>query len=135
MLIGVDLAKATDRLESAYDDAAGVTAQFNINVLARINEELDADFLLDDFEHQAFFDPDLSRIEMHLVSLKNQRVTIDGEHTVDFCADETIHTENSHKYTIDGFHKLAMESNWFPVTHWVDEERLFSVHLLESQSI
>lgn len=135
MLIGVDLAKATDRLESAYDDAAGVTAQFNINVLARINEELGANFLLDDFEHQAFFDPDLSRIEMHLVSLKNQRVTIDGEHTVDFCADETIHTENSHKYTIDGFHNLAMESNWFPVTHWVDEERLFSVHLLESQSL
>jgi dimethylhistidine N-methyltransferase len=135
MLIGVDLTKATERLESAYDDAAGVTAQFNMNVLTRINEELDADFLLRDFEHQAFFDHDLSRIEMHLVSLKNQRVTIDGEHTVNFRTNETIHTENSHKYTIDGFHALAKKSDWSPVTHWVDEERLFSVHLLESQPI
>lgn len=133
MLIGVDLAKATDRLERAYDDAAGVTAQFNKNILTRMNEELGADFRLNQFAHQAFFDRDLSRIEMHLVSLADQRVSIDGEYRVNFRAGETIHTENSHKFTIDGFSQLAKKAGWSPVKHWIDDERLFSVHLLENQ--
>ena len=133
MLVGVDLSKAIDRLESAYNDAAGVTAQFNKNVLARINDELGADFVLSNFGHQAFFDRDRSRIEMHLVSLVDQRVSIDCDYSVEFRAGETIHTENSHKYTIDGFSQLAKKAGWAAVKHWVDDERLFSVHLLENQ--
>lgn len=130
LLIGVDLAKSAERLEEAYDDSAGVTAQFNKNVLARINEELDADFDLSRFGHQAFFDDELSRIEMHLVSLADQRVTIDGLHNIEFQAGESIHTENSHKFTIDGFKRLAAKAGWTPVEHWVDTEQLFSVHYL-----
>jgi len=132
MLIGVDLTKAVNKLERAYDDAAGVTGRFNKNVLTRINEELDADFVLKNFAHQAFFDRDRSRIEMHLVSLADQRVSIDGMHKVEFRAGETIHTENSHKYSIDGFRQLARKAGWRSTTDWVDDERLFSVHLLET---
>ncbi len=132
MLIGVDLTKAVKKLECAYDDAAGVTGRFNKNVLTRINEELDADFVLKNFAHQAFFDHDRSRIEMHLVSLADQRVSIDGMHKVEFRAGETIHTENSHKYTVEGFRQLASKAGWHSTTDWVDDERLFSVHLLET---
>lgn len=132
MLIGVDLAKAVDKLERAYDDSAGVTGQFNKNVLARINDELSADFVLKNFAHQAFYDRDRSRVEMHLVSLADQRVSIDGVHKVEFRAGETIHTENSHKYTVDGFRQLARKAGWHSTTDWVDDECLFSVHLLET---
>lgn len=132
MLIGVDLAKAIDKLERAYDDSAGVTGQFNKNVLTRINEELSADFDLKNFAHQAFFDRDRSRIEMHLVSLADQRVSIDGVHEVEFRAGETIHTENSHKFTVEGFRQLARKAGWRSTIEWVDDERLFSVHLLET---
>jgi L-histidine Nalpha-methyltransferase len=132
MLVGVDLAKSVDKLERAYDDAAGVTGQFNKNILTRINDELDADFVLKNFTHQAFFDRDRSRIEMHLVSLADQRVSIDGIHKVTFRAGETIHTENSHKYTLDSFRELANEAGWQSITAWVDDDDLFSIHLLES---
>ncbi len=132
MLIGVDLAKAVDKLERAYDDSAGVTGRFNKNVLVRINEELGADFDLRNFAHQAFFDRRRSRVEMHLVSLTDQRVSIDGTHKVAFRAGETIHTENSHKYTVDGFRQLARSAGWRSTTDWVDDDRLFSIHLLES---
>jgi dimethylhistidine N-methyltransferase len=132
MLVGVDLVKSTDTLECAYDDVAGVTAQFNKNVLNRINRELDADFILSNFGHQAFFDEERSRIEMHLVSLTDQRVSIDGEHRIDFRAGETIHTENSHKFTISDFKELANDAGWRCATHWVDDKHLFSVHLLET---
>lgn len=132
MLIGVDLTKAVDKLERAYDDPAGVTGRFNKNVLVRINDELGADFVLKNFAHQAFFDRDRSRIEMHLVSLTDQQVSIDGMHKLEFRAGETIHTENSHKYTVDGFRQLARRAGWRSTANWVDDERLFSVHLLES---
>ena len=132
MLIGVDLVKDVDKLERAYDDSAGITGRFNKNVLTRINEELDADFVLKNFAHQVFFDRDRSRIEMHLVSLADQRVSIDSMHKVKFRAGETIHTENSHKYTVDGFRQLARRAGWRSTTNWVDDERLFSVHLVES---
>ena len=132
MLIGVDLAKAVNKLERAYDDSAGVTGRFNKNVLVRIKNELGADFVVKNFAHQAFFDRDHSRIEMHLVSLADQRVSIDGTHKVKFRAGETIHTENSHKYTVDGFRQLVRTAGWRSTTNWVDDEHLFSVHLLES---
>ena len=132
MLIGVDLTKAVDKLERAYDDSAGVTGRFNKNVLVRINSELGADFVLKNFAHQAYFDRDRSRIEMHLVSLTDQRVSIDGMHRVEFRAGETIHTENSHKYTVDGFRQLAHKAGWRSTINWVDDEDLFSVHLLET---
>jgi len=135
MLIGVDLAKSVDRLERAYDDSAGVTGRFNKNVLVRINEELGADFNLKNFAHQAFFDRRHSRIEMHLVSLADQRVSIDGTHEVTFHAGETIHTENSHKYTVAGFRQLAHRAGWRSTIDWVDDDRLFSIHLLESDRV
>jgi len=131
MLIGVDLAKSTTRLESAYDDAQGITAEFNKNLLLRINTELDADFDLRYFAHQAFFDREHSRIEMHLVSLADQQVSLGGDYTVDFSAGETIHTENSHKYTIEGFRQLALRAGWQPGVCWTDDEQLFSIHVLD----
>lgn len=133
MLVGVDLVKAIDTLEQAYDDDAGVTSEFNKNILKRINRELDADFDLDKFGHQAFFDEHRSRIEMHLVSLTRQTVSIGGSYRINFSAGESIHTENSHKNTIEGFQQLARQAGWKCATHWVDDKRLFSIHLLEAE--
>jgi len=132
MLIGVDLAKSADTLEQAYDDSAGVTAQFNKNILTRINNELDANFDLDRFAHKAFFNRDYSRIEMHLVSLADQQVLIDGKYAIEIPAGETIHTENSHKFTIDGFCRMADLAGWRSAARWVDNGHLFSLHLLEA---
>jgi len=133
MLVGVDLVKDFDTLEHAYDDDAGVTSEFNKNILERINRELDADFDLDKFGHQAFFDENRSRIEMHLVSLTRQTVSIDGDYRVEFSAGESIHTENSHKYTTEGFQQLAQQAGWQCATHWMDDTGLFSIHLLETR--
>jgi len=126
-LIGVDLVKAPEILHRAYNDAEGVTAKFNLNLLARINRELGADFDLAAFEHQALYDGECSRIEMHLVSTKRQKVGICGER-IEFRAGETIHTENSYKYSIESFQALAQASGWSPLTAWTDG--LFSVHAL-----
>lgn len=132
MLVGVDLVKDHETLENAYNDSKGTTAAFNLNVLRRINRELNADIDLNKFAHQAFFDPAQSRIEMHLVSLADQQVSIDQSQIIDFQAGETIHTENSYKYSVEGFSDLAQRAGWTPIKHWVDENGFFSLHLLEA---
>jgi dimethylhistidine N-methyltransferase len=129
LLLGIDLVKDVERLEAAYNDSLGVTAAFNHNLLRRINRELDADFALDQFEHHAFFDTQNERIEMHLVSAERQRVAIDG-HTFEFGRGETICTEHSHKFRVDGFAKLAAEAGWTLEHHWTDDEDLFAILLL-----
>ncbi|MGY2052827.1 L-histidine N(alpha)-methyltransferase [Methylobacterium sp. JK268] len=134
LVVGVDLVKEAAILNAAYDDAAGVTAAFNLNLLTRINREVGADFDRDAFAHRAFFDPERSRIEMHLVSRRAQTVTVAGR-PIRFSADETIHTENSYKYTPDGFRALARGAGWEGRAVWIDPEGLFSVHLLRASSI
>jgi L-histidine Nalpha-methyltransferase len=129
LLIGVDLKKDTARLNAAYNDARGVTAEFNLNLLARINRELGAAFDLSAFRHFAFYNEALGRIEMHLVSTKAQVVTIGGG-VFRFRADETIHTENSYKYSIAEFQELGSSAGLTPVECWTDPERLFAVHYL-----
>ncbi len=130
-IVGVDLVKDEAILNRAYDDAQGVTAAFNLNLLARANRELKADFDLDGFAHHAFFNEEQSRIEMHLVSRKVQQVRV-GDATFAFDEGETIHTENSYKYTVDGFLRLAAEAGWRGSDVWTDKERLFSVHALKA---
>ena len=130
MLIGVDLVKDPNILHAAYNDAQGVTASFNKNLLARANRELDAGFDLDRFAHYAFYNPHLRRIEMHLMSLGDQSVHIAG-HEIAFADGETIHTENSHKYSLDGFRALATQAGFTPRQAWTDPQRLFSLHWLE----
>jgi dimethylhistidine N-methyltransferase len=129
LLIGVDLRKDEDILRAAYNDAAGVTAAFNLNLLTRINRELDGHFDLDSFTHDACWVADKGRIEMHLVSTRDQDVTVDGE-VFHFAAGESIHTEDSHKYDIEGFRALAGEAGWNAVESWTDPDELFSIHLL-----
>lgn len=129
MLVGVDLKKDAARLNAAYNDARGVTAAFNLNLLARINRELGADFGLAAFRHHAFYNGALGRIEMHLVSLKDQRVRVGGA-AFAFRGGETIHTENSYKYSLDEFHALARSAGFEPVRSWTDGERQFAVHYL-----
>ena len=126
-LVGVDLVKDAKVLYGAYNDAEGVTAKFNLNLLARINRELGGDFNLGAFEHHAFYNTQQHRIEMHLASTRRQKVRI-GEVTIDFRAGETIHTENSYKYSIESFQALARGSGWLPLKAWTDG--LFSVHAL-----
>ncbi|HKZ73350.1 MAG TPA: L-histidine N(alpha)-methyltransferase [Steroidobacteraceae bacterium] len=126
LVIGVDLVKDPDRLEAAYDDRAGVTAAFNLNVLRRLNRELGADFDLEGFEHEAAWVAALSRIEMRLVSKRHQRVLLDGE-AIEFAAGEHIVTEHSHKYTIESFERLARAAGWAPRKVWTDEAGDFSV--------
>jgi dimethylhistidine N-methyltransferase len=131
LLIGVDLVKDPAILHAAYNDAAGVTEAFNKNILARINRELDGTFDADAFAHYAFYNPGQQRIEMHLMSLETQRVSVAGE-TFGFREGETIHTENSHKYTPDGFRALAQEAGFTPRQMWTDTDRLFSLHWLQA---
>ena len=109
----------------AYDDPAGVTAEFNLNLLARINRELDGDFLLERFRHVARYNRDLGRIEMHLQSSVNQSVRVAGR-TFNFTAGETIHTENSYKYTLAGFDDLAFRAGFRRDQHWTDEGGMFA---------
>lgn len=132
LLIGVDLKKDVSILNAAYNDAAGITAQFNLNLLQRMNCELSADFDLAGWQHAAFYNEQMGRIEMHLVSLYEQQVRI-GSQVFKFARDETIHSENSYKYTTQEFIKLAQQTGFQPVELWVDEENLFSVHLFRVQ--
>jgi dimethylhistidine N-methyltransferase len=131
MLVGVDLVKEPALLHAAYNDAEGVTAAFNLNLLRRANAELDADFDLDAFAHYAFYNPVLQRIEMHLVSRRTQSVHVGGEHFA-FEEGETIHTESSHKFTVEGFRALASRAGFRPGPVWTDAARLFSVHWLQA---
>jgi dimethylhistidine N-methyltransferase len=129
LIIGIDLVKDARILNAAYNDKAGVTAQFNLNLLARINRELDGDFDLANFSHHAFYNSDRRRIEMHLASNKRQKVRVAGR-VFEFRAGETIHTENSYKYTLDSFAALARGSGWQPITAWTDAGANFSIHVL-----
>jgi len=128
-LIGVDLKKDLSILLPAYDDGAGVTAAFNLNLLERINRELDGDFELKRFAHEAIYNDRAGRIEIYIVSLANQVVHVDG-HAFAFAKGERIHTENSHKYTVAEFQALAHSGGWSPAKVWVDPANLFSLHLL-----
>jgi dimethylhistidine N-methyltransferase len=129
MIVGVDLVKDKKVLFDAYNDAAGVTDRFNLNLLARINRELGANFDLDAFEHHAIYNSELRRIEMHLASRRSQKVRVCGQ-TFEFRAGETIHTENSYKYTVDGFAALARGAGWTNRAVWTDPKKYFSVHAL-----
>lgn len=129
LLVGVDLAKDPSLLLPAYDDAAGVTAAFNRNLLVRLNREAGADFDPAGFDHRALWNAAEGRIEMHLVSRRAQRVRVAGT-AIDFAAGETIHTENSYKHSLPGFAALARAGGWTPARVWTDPGQLFSVHLL-----
>lgn len=133
LLIGVDLIKDIGVLEAAYNDQQKVTAAFNKNLLVRLNRELGANFQVDQFQHRAFYNRDLDRIEMHLVSDREQHINIDDE-LIHFKAGETIHTENSTKYSVVGFHSLALRAGFHPVKVWTDPDDLFSIHYLQTQS-
>jgi len=132
LLIGVDLKKDKETLHAAYNDDGGVTAAFNQNLLARISNELDADFDLEKFHHHAFYNEQLGRVEMHLVSKENHTVSI-GEHDFEFKEKESIHTESSYKYTISEFQTLAEKAGFTPKQVWTDAKHLFSVHYFEIQ--
>ena len=129
MLVGVDLKKDYGVLHAAYNDAQGVTAAFNVNLLARINRELGADFNLAAFRHHAFYNAGAGRIEMHLASLEDQRVTLGGRE-FSFRAGETMHTENSYKYSIAEFQALARAAGFEADACWTDAQQLFGVHYL-----
>lgn len=130
LLIGIDTKKAPEVLNRAYNDAAGVTAAFNLNLLNRIRLELAADVDVDSFSHSAFYNEDLGRIEMHLVSRNDQCLRINGS-SFDFKAGESIHTENSYKYAPEEFTALAGEAGWSSQKVWLDPQQYFSVHLLK----
>lgn len=131
LLIGVDLKKDPALLDAAYNDAAGVTAAFNLNLLERINRELDGDFDLDRFAHRAFYNAAAGRVEIYIESLADQIVTVAGR-AIRFREGERIHTEDSCKYSVPEFHRLAAHAGFRPVRHWTDSDALFSVHLLSA---
>lgn len=125
-IIGVDLKKDIPTLVAAYDDKKGITAAFNLNLLARVNRELRGTFVLDRYAHEARWNDAESAVEMHLVSLQRQRVTADGR-SFAFAAGETIHTESSRKYSPDGFSGLAQHGGWRIRAMWTDPQRRFGV--------
>jgi dimethylhistidine N-methyltransferase len=129
MVIGVDLEKDERVLYEAYNDKAGVTARFNLNVLHRINRELGGNFDLSAFRHRAIYNRERHRIEMHLISRRAQSVRVLGR-SFSFRAGETIHTENSYKYSLERFTALARGSGWTPRESWTDSAGMFSVHAL-----
>lgn len=131
MIVGVDQCRDTARLLRAYDDAAGVTAAFNLNVLRRLNREAGGDFVLDDFVHRARWNAAEGRIEMHLESQRRHTVRVAGA-AIHFEAGETIHTENSYKYSTEGFRSLAEAAGWSADHYWTDPDRLFAIHALRS---
>lgn len=131
LLVGIDLAKDPVVLESAYNDAAGVTAQFNLNLLVRLNRELTADFDPESFRHEAVWLPAESRIEMHLVSARRQTVHLAGE-SVEFAAGERLVTEHCHKYSAESFASQARSAGWMPRRSWSDPRGYFSVQYLET---
>lgn len=131
LLVGVDTKKSVVALHNAYNDRAGSTQAFNMNLLTRMNRELDADFDCDKFEHYAFYNPTKSRIEMHLVSAVEQTVNI-GSARIHFAAGESIHTESSYKYAPQEFSQLASSAGWQVEAQWLAEDDMFSMFLLKA---
>ena len=131
LIIGVDLKKDPAILNAAYNDSRGVTAAFNRNLLVRINRDLAAEFDVESFAHEAFYSEALGRVEMHLVSTRNQTIRIDG-HEIEFAEGESIHTENSYKYSIEEFAEIAARAGFTPTKVWTDEAELFSIHYLDT---
>jgi dimethylhistidine N-methyltransferase len=129
LLIGVDLRKNPALIRAAYNDSQGVTAEFNLNVLRRLNTEFEGNFDLANFTHEAIYDDSHGRIEMRLISQKAQKVNLAGQE-ISFEANEYIITEYSYKYSLDGFNTLARSAGWEPEQSWVDDEGLFSMHYL-----
>jgi dimethylhistidine N-methyltransferase len=133
LLVGVDLHKSEQVLNAAYNDTEGVTAKFNLNILNAVNSLTGANFRRQGFSHQAFYNEELRRIEMHLVSKEPQTVRINGS-AIEFRAGETLHTENSYKYSLESFAALAENAGFTPEQSWFDEDRLFSFHYLTVSS-
>jgi len=131
LLLGADLVKDPRLLHAAYNDAQGITAEFNLNLLARANRELGANFVPAQFAHYAFYNAPLQRIEMHLVSRVDQAVTVAGRR-FDLEEGESVHTENSYKFTVAGLRALAQRAGFRPGPVWTDPDRLFSVHWLHA---
>lgn len=129
LLIGVDLKKDERILNRAYNDDQGITAQFNLNMLHHLNHTLAADFHPEHFQHQAFYNPEKGRIEMHLECTMAHQIRLNGE-VIEFARGERIHTENSYKFAIDEFHQLAANAGFRPQNVWTDPDQLFSVHFL-----
>jgi dimethylhistidine N-methyltransferase len=129
MVIGIDLKKDVDVLDAAYNDSKGVTAAFNLNLLHRINRELGADFDEAKFRHRAHYNAAAGRVEMHLYSTADQSVHIDGS-VFRFAEGESIHTEDSHKYSVGEFRRMAQKAGFEPAKVWVDDAQLFSIHYL-----
>lgn len=131
LLLGADLVKDPAVLHAAYNDSQGVTAAFNLNLLARANRELGTRFVLEHFAHSAFYNAPLQRIEMHLVSRRRQTIALGGER-YEMDEGETLHTENSHKFTVEGLRALAVRAGFRPGPVWTDDAQLFSVHWLHA---
>jgi L-histidine N-alpha-methyltransferase len=132
LLIGMDRVKPVERLLAAYDEPEGVTAAFNLNLLERINRELDGDVPIDAFRHEARWNDILSRIEMHLVAIRDADFAVSGQR-FHFAKGESIHTENSHKYERRGARLLLLAGGWTPIAEWADHEDDFAVVLAEAQ--
>lgn len=130
LLIGVDQIKDKTLIEEAYNDSKGITAEFNLNMLRRINRELNGTFNTEQFTHKAFYNAESSHIEMHLVSSCPQTASVNGT-TFNFSEGETIHTENSYKYSPDGFRSIARTAGWHPIQHWEDPNKWFGLHFLK----
>jgi L-histidine N-alpha-methyltransferase len=128
----MDRVKPVDRLIAAYDEPAGVTAEFNLNLLHRINRELDGDVPIDAFRHEARWNEILSRIEMHLVATRDVDFSISGK-SFHFARGSSIHTENSHKYGPRGTRVLLLAGGWTPVAEWTDPAQDFAIILAEAQ--
>ncbi|TNF92166.1 MAG: L-histidine N(alpha)-methyltransferase [Gammaproteobacteria bacterium] len=131
LLIGVDLKKDSEILHTAYNDAAGLTADFNLNLLKRMKDELGAELNEEKFAHEAFYNESEGRIEMHIVSTCNQSIKF-GEKKFLMTLGESIHTENSYKYTIEEFSEIAASAGFRVIRIWTDKDNLFSVQLLEA---
>jgi dimethylhistidine N-methyltransferase len=129
LLISIDLKKEPKRIDAAYNDKAGITASFNLNILTRLQRDLDAEVDPNGFHHQAFYNRQAGRVEMHLISRRSQSIVVDARE-FHLAEGETIHTENSYKYSIEEFQGLARRAGYRPLQVWVDADALFSVHFL-----
>lgn len=131
LLIGVDTKKSESLLNAAYNDAAGMTAEFNLNLLHRMRKELDVDCNPENFEHRAFYNSEAGRIEMHLVSRYKQGLRVNG-HCFNLETGESLHTENSYKYTPEEFISLPSKCGLKEARHWMDSDGLFAIYLLQA---